>query len=510
MHGKTPQEIAREAVKLLAARRLPPTPDNFQAVYHEVAGTRPLRPFPLENLRQIGNQLPDGTPGQQRFKVLFNKAVNLHSWDDLCRVITHQLHHTGAPTTPQATRVSEPAAEVQAFPPDIREQMARIVTHALPAVGNDDARVLQQAQELVEYLRLDHQHPPTLRQMMADFAFRLSFVAQEQADLREGLLNLLRTVLAHIRDISPDTPWLQTQLDALVQAAEPPLNTRRLDALERQLKDLSIKQVEAQEQAQRARLLMKDTLSTFLERLAQTTENSTHYQTKFERCATELEQAHSLADMAPVLQDAIQSARSMAVDSQRTSDELHGLRDRAHQAEAEIDRLRQELDRLSHVARHDLLTGVLNRRGLTDVVEREIARAERSGKGICLALIDIDDFKRLNDELGHNAGDAALVHLTAVAQRSLRPQDAVARYGGEEFIIVLPDTTLSEAEATIQRLQRELSTHLFLQGQQKLLITFSAGVTELGMGESVEAGISRADQAMYQAKRAGKNRVMAV
>ena len=505
MAAMTPQEIAREAVKLLTARKLPPTPDNFQTVYHEVAGTRPLRPFPLEQLRQIGKQLPDRTPAQLRFKTQFNKAVSLHSWDDLEKALLTQLR--SAPPADPATPSVE-VTEEKAFPPELLEQMARIVGHALPAVGNDDARIVEQAEELVHYLRLDSQHPPTLRRMMADFAFRLSFVAEEQAEIRHTLLHLLHDVFEQIESISPDNPWLQQQLAALVQATQPPLSARRLDDVQRRLKTQVIKQVEAREQTLEAQRVMKETLAVFLERLAQTVANSDQARTRFESCAERLEQAGSLADMAPVLQEAIQSARAMALDSRQVAEELTALQERATKAETEVQRLQQELDRMSEMASHDLLTGVLNRKGLLEVLEREISRADRMGIDVCLAVLDIDDFKRINDEHGHLVGDAALKHLTDVARSALRPLDSVARYGGEEFVVVLPDTQPEEAVQVITRLQRELTTQLFLQDDQRLLITFSAGVTRLHGDETTDTALARADAAMYAAKRAGKNRVV--
>ncbi|WP_334154637.1 hypothetical protein [Tepidimonas sp.] len=107
--ASTPQEIAREAVKLLTARRLPPTPDNFQAAYHEVAGTRPLQPFPLAQLRQIAQALPDRTPAQVRFKALFNKAVSRHSWDDLEKLLTQNPLAGAAPAAaPEPATPSAP------------------------------------------------------------------------------------------------------------------------------------------------------------------------------------------------------------------------------------------------------------------------------------------------------------------------------------------------------------------------------------------------------------------
>ncbi|MCX7663899.1 MAG: diguanylate cyclase [Tepidimonas fonticaldi] len=515
--ASTPQEIAREAVKLLTARRLPPTPDNFQAAYHEVAGTRPLQPFPLAQLRQIAQALPERTPAQVRFKALFNKAVSRHSWDDLEKLLTQNPLASAAPaaapepavpSAPSAPPASAPGAEGALLPPDLAEQTARLIDVGLPLVAADDARLREMGEELVRYLRLEQQHAPTLRRMLADYAYRLSFGVEEQLGVRQALLGLLRQVFEHIDAISPDNPWLRQQMQALVQAAEPPLSQRRLEDLQTRLKDVIVKQAEAREQTVRAQALMRETLATFLERLAQTATSTGQYQAKFEACAQALERADSLADMAPVVQDPIQTARAFAVDTQRVADELTELRDRADRAEAEVQRLRAELDQMAELVTHDLLTGVLNRKGLASAIDRETRRAERTGTRVCIALLDVDDFKRLNDTLGHLAGDAALKHLADVARRSLRPQDTIGRYGGEEFIIVLPDTTPEEAAGVVQRLQRDLSAHLFLQGEQKVLIPFSAGVTELQHDEAVEAAIARADAAMYRAKRAGKNRVM--
>jgi diguanylate cyclase len=101
-----------------------------------------------------------------------------------------------------------------------------------------------------------------------------------------------------------------------------------------------------------------------------------------------------------------------------------------------------------------------------------------------------------------------MAHLASVAQEVMRPQDTLARYGGEEFVILLPDTPLDKGIEAITRLQRELTKRFFLAGTEKVLITFSAGVAQLTAGETGADAIKRADQAMYLAKRAGKNRVL--
>ncbi|MFN4103580.1 MAG: hypothetical protein ACK4GB_04635, partial [Tepidimonas sp.] len=167
-------------------------------------------------------------------------AVSRHSWDDLEKVLTQ--HMAAAPD----------AADTPPIAPEIAEQTARIIDIAQPLVAADDRRLHEQGEELVRYLRLSEHHPPTLKRMLADYAYRLSFGVEEQLGVRQALLGLLKQVFEHIDAISPDNPWLRQQMQALVQAAEPPLSQRRLEDLQSRLKDVIVKQAEAREQTARA------------------------------------------------------------------------------------------------------------------------------------------------------------------------------------------------------------------------------------------------------------------
>ena len=175
-------------------------------------------------------------------------------------------------------------------------------------------------------------------------------------------------------------------------------------------------------------------------------------------------------------------------------------------AEAHIRVLEQALSDARATALADPLTGALNRRGFDEAYQRELARSRRRGGQLALALIDLDDFKRLNDTLGHQVGDAALVHLVRVLRKALRPSDILCRFGGEEFVVLMPDTPLNDAAAAIARFQRQLATHA-IPGQDAVL-TFSAGVVVQQPSESLEHSILRADAATYAAKHAGKNCVV--
>jgi diguanylate cyclase (GGDEF)-like protein len=156
------------------------------------------------------------------------------------------------------------------------------------------------------------------------------------------------------------------------------------------------------------------------------------------------------------------------------------------------------LDRVQQIAREDALTGAVNRRGLDDVLPIEFARAQRSGDPLTLVMIDLDHFKRFNDRRGHPAGDALLRGAAQAWLKQLRPTDMLARYGGEEFSLVLPSTDVVQAEHLVERLRS-----LVPERQ-----TFSAGIAHWDGRETAKELLQRADAALLQAKKAGRNRTM--
>jgi diguanylate cyclase (GGDEF)-like protein len=162
------------------------------------------------------------------------------------------------------------------------------------------------------------------------------------------------------------------------------------------------------------------------------------------------------------------------------------------------------------LATRDALTGLLNRRAMVELLAREHPRIVRGQGPLAVALIDIDWFKRINDGLGHGAGDEVLRRFAAVLKGQLRAADALARWGGEEFLLLMPGTHLDDAGVVLERLRREVCDGAAFDGiAADLKVSFSAGVVEVAEGESQDAAIDRADRALYQAKQNGRNRVEA-
>lgn len=185
--------------------------------------------------------------------------------------------------------------------------------------------------------------------------------------------------------------------------------------------------------------------------------------------------------------------------------QLSRLRDRLRRQKAE---LQDALQRIQELAHRDELTGLANRRHMAALIEAERERCERLGARLSLAVLDIDRFKRINDTHGHPTGDLVLGAFAREAQASLRDTDVLARWGGEEFMLLMPDTPLTPARLSVERLRTRVEAMRVDSGGAALAFTLSAGVVELQRGERPVEAIARADRALYQAKQQGRNKVV--
>ena len=226
------------------------------------------------------------------------------------------------------------------------------------------------------------------------------------------------------------------------------------------------------------------------------------YYSRIEEYARKIRATADVSDIVTILDEALSETRAL-----HTANEIALARQQVVLAEQRIEHLKSELELVNQLVREDQLTGALNRRGLDDAMAREVARANRAGTPFCIALIDLDNFKKINDAFGHPVGDLVLVHLVAIIRETIRANDMIGRCGGEEFLLLLPDSCLEEAVAVIGRLQRKLAAKPMPWAREQLQVTFSAGIAAHAAGDAVDILIQRADQALYQAKHAGKNRL---
>jgi len=170
-------------------------------------------------------------------------------------------------------------------------------------------------------------------------------------------------------------------------------------------------------------------------------------------------------------------------------------------------RASRKIKNIQEDAQRDPLVGCFNRRYVLAALEEQKQLADESGIPLCLAVLDLDHFKRINDELGHLGGDEVLRTFARVAQQGVRGGDVFGRYGGEEFLLIFPGTSLLPALNTCERIRAQVETYAWT-GLLKGRVTVSMGVTQYVLGESVLEFFSRADTAMYMAKEGGRNQVV--
>ena len=577
-----PSDIARETLRQLALRRIAPTPDNYRALYHEIAGTPLDEVFPERPLRQLAAALPRHNREALRVAQGVEAAIAAADWVALRGVLVGALSESKGPTlnlgallrdlitewdrrhagltqarkremlervlgtsnvnpdtlaerlrgmlrswshnsdeenvgievaTLPADAAPPPtsAPDIPAGNPPLAELLALLLDGIASHASGLAPGIAEEAHTLADAVRgsAPPLAPAEFIERLKKLRSKLDWAAEDQQAVREALQRVLQLILENISELVVEDHWLHGQMALLGEMFAHPLDVRTLGELEIRLRDVITRQSTLKHELDEAQNRLKEMLSTFVDRLGRFADSTGDYQTRIEESAGRIASARDISELTDVIADVLRDTRAVQESTQRSRGEIEDLREQANQANAEIARLQAELEQTSALIRHDPLTGVLNRKGLDEALSREAAFAQRRGTPLCLGLLDVDNFKQINDTHGHQTGDEALQHLTNVIRENVRPQDSVGRYGGEEFVVLLPDTDLDSATAALVRLQRALTKRFFLARQQKLLITFSAGVAELRAEEQPVDAIDRADKAMYLAKRSGKNRVIA-
>lgn len=198
---------------------------------------------------------------------------------------------------------------------------------------------------------------------------------------------------------------------------------------------------------------------------------------------------------------------SQQAETTRIDSEIYSLKNLA--LRQEISNHRQAVAEMEILATTDSLTGLLNRRHFMTLGGYAFETACQAGQSLAALMMDIDDFKKVNDRYGHLAGDQVLIDVSAAIQASLRKEDLLGRIGGEEFAAILPKTGMFAVQKVAERILRKVAQGITSNGSQGIQITISIGIAQAGEAdESLEGLLDRADQALYAAKRSGKNRVV--
>jgi diguanylate cyclase len=539
-------QVAKAALRRLALAHAEPTPENYARAYDEELGVAPRPVLPAREAVQapalvaLLRGLVRGLERADRHWTLARKKEGLrtvfdHSGADAERLQqrlsqllaswerdapSNSSHAEFDPPAPAPTRPAALAAPAEAPPaPDAHagcvaliDTLGATLGRALPA--DDEAGGALAAALAASLKQLGREGAVLGAGAGAGEALRRHAAEAERLLLRRHALlgqtqALCGELTGALTDLAEDESWARGQCQAMQAKLDEGLSGRGLRSVSALLHTTRTRQRALRAEREQAREALKSLIHQMLQQVGELGSHTGRFTDSVARYAEVIDHADSLESLAGAVREMVAESRTVqdlvGAAQQRLQDE-HA---RASDLSQRVKSLEDELRHLSEEVSTDPLTQIANRRGLMRVFDSERARVERNGSPLALGLIDVDDFKRLNDRLGHSAGDEALKSLVLRVQQSLRPSDVVARYGGEEFVVVLPETPLDEARRVLSRTQRATTEALFLHENTPVFVTFSAGVTMYRPGERLEDALDRADEALYEAKRTGKNRTCA-
>ena len=523
-----PAERAKAALRRLALERLEPTPENYARAYAQESGEAAPAADDGPALATLIGKLMRGVERGGRGWTAARKKESLQrvldgSRSDARRLVQRltQLAASWDSDTPDAGVETEPAPLGDAAAPvaapsvpvaapevfswgRVVDALCATTQQALPPRDEAAERLSKSLAAVVKRIGAEGATPPLADELEAACR-HAGIVLQHRHHLVDQLGALCQELTASLTDLAEDDSWAQGQCDAMRVKLDEGLTARGVRSVSELLRDTRERQGQLRSEREKAREALKSLINRMLSELGELGSQTGRFHESVGRYADVIEKADSLESLTGVVREMVEESRTVQALVQQTQAKLRDEHAKASELTQRVGELEGELRRLSNEVSTDQLTQVANRRGLLQAFDTERARVERGG-ALAVGLLDIDNFKRLNDELGHAAGDVALRSLADVVSKTLRPTDLVARYGGEEFVVLLPETPVAEGQQILTRLQRSLSGGLFMHENKQVFVTFSAGVTDYRSGEAIEAALERADQALYEAKRTGKNR----
>ncbi|WP_016835054.1 GGDEF domain-containing protein [Herbaspirillum lusitanum] len=512
---QSPVDIAREAFQQLATRRIAPTPDAYREAYEEIVGTKSdLKPEGV--LTAFAQHLTQQPGDIGKLGLRLTMAINGSDWkdynDELDNFVEQYFpsrnlvpHGQLVPIDPEREFIRDSKKEKM-----LREVLARVLIFNMASLLIEAPELANESKSIGLDLKtaFSEQAMNEVIGRLKQMSFQIELKSEDIALQQELLMRLFQLLLENIHGLLEKGSWLSSQITAVQELINGPISKTSLADATKTLKEVIFKQGLLKNTLSEEKVTAKNMMLTFVDRLSAMVSTTDNYHKTIATFSQQISQASDISDLNSVLNGIMNATKEAQDEALRSRDEMINARQEMQKAEARITALESQLVHMGELVREDQLTGSLNRRGMDESLEREIMNADRLGAPLCIALLDLDDFKRINDTHGHATGDEVLVHLVNVVKETLRKLDVIARFGGEEFLVLLPETEPAEAMQIITRVQRELTKRIFMHNTQRLLITFSAGVAYRAQGETQADLIKRADVALYKAKNAGKNRVI--
>ena len=501
--------VARETLRRIASEGVSPTPENYARLYEQIATTHPDHPTRLADpgggvegkalaqliarlLTQLDSHHTGITVTRKREGLKRALVPRLEPLDALAARLARLMDSWNGPNAESGHQVS------QFLGTDIlgSTQVAGVPSETLNGSEGFDAPSRRFAQTDDATSRFES--APASRPAGTP----ASDLSERTISYR--LAGLLALLLRNIDQLTPESALLGNQIEQIGRVLTAPLTEKKLDEAERCLRALIVRQGAIKHSLDETKRAIRELAEALLGRLSTLATSTDAFSTKIVDIAERIAGTNDLGQLSSLTQVLVADARLMSANVAAERSLLVEAEARARALQERTVTLENELREASALVRTDPLTRAMNRRGFHDAFRTEVAQAE--GQSLpSIVLIDVDDFKRINEEHGHSVGDEVLCSVVEILQRCAAPTATVARYGGEEFALLFPRMSIEQTELAVVKMQRTLTDHLGAPTSRLPAITFSAGVARVEADETLAAVMTRADRALRDAKRAGKN-----
>ncbi len=510
MTHKTPTEIAREALKRLMELGLSPTPENYTQYYHEISGTHSTSEINWQDLmRRFCTEWERSQAGLSHLQKIIakNQLLDEKNTGTLAIKLEQLLQKWEKLPTRQVKTSREETnhgASEEVNCEGWQKLFKMFIRHSLREQDPPGALLLEQLDGLLNEKEIQ---ADALFPLARDILQHQQELDEKEIKIRKGLQEVLQLLLRNVADLLDNDAFMSGQMDVVRQAVQIADNHEELDLAISRVKEVIFQQGKLKSELREAREAIRDLVNLVLMSVeSMAGENGRNHQ-QLESLVNELDSTTDWQQIRKIVSKVLDTSKNIAKQSIEARNTLIQAKNRLSAAQEKIRKLEEEMESISQLVHVDPLTGTLNRRGLNAAFVRESSRAQRLNEPLAVAIVDIDHFKKVNDQHGHDLGDQVLRGMVKVLRDTLRANDVIARYGGEEFVILMPDTTPENALDILERVQTRLGQQLFQTQDQPLKISFSGGICVWHNSCSQEQSIAAADKAMYRAKKDGRKRI---
>ncbi len=327
---------------------------------------------------------------------------------------------------------------------------------------------------------------------------------------KSELISVIEVFIDNLKAFFETDELLKQKIKNLREDLKQLETIEKIEKFKQDVKDLFVKLGVIERVLEEEKKELKNIILLLAENLKEFIGSSDEYAKSLDILIKKIQETDDVLEIKKIKTTILKTTLIIREKTIKIKEKLYKADEMLKAAKEKMKKLEQEMARAKERALYDGLTGVYNRAVFNDRIVKEIKKAKRENRKLSFLMIDIDNFKKVNDTYGHQTGDMVLKILSNQIKKVMRDFDFLARYGGEEFAVILTDTNIKIAKEIAERIRKKIENTKFIYKGERIPVTVSIGCTELKSDDSEKTLVERADKALYEAKNSGRNKVVVI